>query len=48
MAARVDVPLVVMDKSEECNRLRRLCKEHRWMTYPPRIVSNMFETHLDG
>ena len=34
-----------MDNSEECNRLRRLCKEHRGPTYPPRCVSNMFE-HL--
>ena len=36
---------VIMHNSRECHRLRRLCKEHKGPTYPPKCVSNIFE-HL--
>jgi hypothetical protein len=37
--------LVIMDNTPECNRLRKLCREHIGKAYPPRSVSNIFE-HL--
>ena len=45
ISASVVAPRLIMDKSGECNRLRKLCKGHMGLTYPPKCVANMFE-HL--
>ena len=38
---------VIMHKSEECERIRRICRMHNGNTYPPVEVTNIFE-HLRG
>ena len=36
---------VIMHKSTECERLRRICRKHKGSSYPPVEVANIFE-HL--